>query len=188
MDVLPKRLGRYGLTLHADKTRVLPFGRPPRRQQGSRPGLIRLHWGSRCIGDRALQRSLGHVVYPHGPRTRFAASDYCRRRLVSSPSTPAGGRATRRAHETHARGTSYYFGVSGNARSLGLLVDATERIQGVIERCFSSIRRICCSSCREWAVALGELPHQVSLPHLLEGALLHESSVRLRGTQTRLEG
>ena len=31
---LPKRLGRYGLTLHADKTRVLPFGRPPRRQQG----------------------------------------------------------------------------------------------------------------------------------------------------------
>ena len=34
MDAVPKRLGRYGLTLHADKTRLLPFGRPPRRQQG----------------------------------------------------------------------------------------------------------------------------------------------------------
>ena len=50
MDVLPKRLGRYGLTLHADKTRVLPFGRPPRRQQGGKGPAsfdflgFTLHW------------------------------------------------------------------------------------------------------------------------------------------------
>ena len=50
MDVLPKRLGRYGLTLHADKTRLLPFGRPPRRQQGGKGPAsfdflgFTLHW------------------------------------------------------------------------------------------------------------------------------------------------
>jgi RNA-directed DNA polymerase len=30
MDVLPKRFGRHGLTLHPDKTRLLPFKRPDR--------------------------------------------------------------------------------------------------------------------------------------------------------------
>jgi len=30
LDVLPKRLGKYGLTLHPDKTRLVPFQRPPK--------------------------------------------------------------------------------------------------------------------------------------------------------------
>ena len=29
LDVLPKRFGKYGLTLHPDKTRLVPFRRPP---------------------------------------------------------------------------------------------------------------------------------------------------------------
>jgi RNA-directed DNA polymerase len=29
MEVLPKRFGRYGLTLHPEKTRLIPFRRPP---------------------------------------------------------------------------------------------------------------------------------------------------------------
>ena len=33
MAVLEKRLGRFGLTLHPDKTRLLPFWRPPKEQQ-----------------------------------------------------------------------------------------------------------------------------------------------------------
>ena len=62
MGVLPKRLGRYGLTLHAAKTRLLPFGRPPRRQQGGqRSGLIRL-LGVHAVLATSPQRSLGHVV------------------------------------------------------------------------------------------------------------------------------
>jgi RNA-directed DNA polymerase len=31
LDVLPKRFGRYGLTLHPDKTRLVPFQRPPQQ-------------------------------------------------------------------------------------------------------------------------------------------------------------
>jgi group II intron reverse transcriptase/maturase len=30
LDVLPKRFGRYGLTLHPEKTRLVPFQRPPK--------------------------------------------------------------------------------------------------------------------------------------------------------------
>ncbi len=33
MAVLDQRLGRFGLTLHPDKTRLLPFRRPPQAQQ-----------------------------------------------------------------------------------------------------------------------------------------------------------
>jgi RNA-directed DNA polymerase len=31
LDVLPKRFGKYGLTIHPDKTGLVPFARPPRR-------------------------------------------------------------------------------------------------------------------------------------------------------------
>jgi RNA-directed DNA polymerase len=41
LEVLPKRFGKYGLTLHPDKTRLVPFVRPTQRP---RPG------------DRAQQR------------------------------------------------------------------------------------------------------------------------------------
>ena len=36
LAVLPKRFGKYGLTIHPDKTRLVPFQRPPRRP--ARPG------------------------------------------------------------------------------------------------------------------------------------------------------
>ena len=34
MAVLPKRFGKYGLTIHPDKTRLVPFRKP----QGERKG------------------------------------------------------------------------------------------------------------------------------------------------------
>jgi group II intron reverse transcriptase/maturase len=40
LAVLPKRFGKYGLTLHPDKTRLVPFGRPPHRSEpGATSGL-----------------------------------------------------------------------------------------------------------------------------------------------------
>ena len=33
MEVLPKRFGKYGLTLHPEKTRLVPFRRPPRKAE-----------------------------------------------------------------------------------------------------------------------------------------------------------
>src|SRR5260370_16782155 len=45
LDVLPKRLSRYGLTIHPDKTRLLAFQPPDRADrsassQGSAPGTF----------------------------------------------------------------------------------------------------------------------------------------------------
>jgi hypothetical protein len=46
MEVLPKRFGKYGLAIHPDKTRLVPFARPQGRQgrgvpeSGNRPGTF----------------------------------------------------------------------------------------------------------------------------------------------------
>ena len=68
MEVLPKRFGKYGLTLHPEKTRLVPFRRPPckatggRGDRGDRPGTFDLlgfthYWGrtpaGRMGGDAA---------------------------------------------------------------------------------------------------------------------------------------
>jgi RNA-directed DNA polymerase len=37
LDVLPKRFGKYGLTIHPDKTRLVPFVRPDRRPAATDP-------------------------------------------------------------------------------------------------------------------------------------------------------
>ena len=37
LAVLPKRFGKYGLTIHPDKTRLVPFRRPPRSGSGCAP-------------------------------------------------------------------------------------------------------------------------------------------------------
>ena len=55
LDVLPKRFGKYGLTLHPEKTRMVPFQSPARHRAadgtitGTRPGTFDLlgfthHW------------------------------------------------------------------------------------------------------------------------------------------------
>ena len=42
LAVLPKRFGKYGLTLHPDKTRLVPFRKPPgeRKPPKGRPGHV----------------------------------------------------------------------------------------------------------------------------------------------------
>jgi len=41
LNVLPKRFGKYGLSLHPGKTRLVPFRRPDRGDGGSGPGTPR---------------------------------------------------------------------------------------------------------------------------------------------------
>jgi group II intron reverse transcriptase/maturase len=75
LDVLPKRFGRYGLALHPDKTRLVPFWRPDRDDDGDGPGTFDFlgfthHWAlsrkgrwvvkKRTARDR-LSRTLRHI-------------------------------------------------------------------------------------------------------------------------------
>jgi hypothetical protein len=76
LSVLGQRLGRFGLTLHPDKTRLLPFRRPP---AGRRAGRVRP--ASTSSGSRSTGRALVGVA--GGWRARLGGRAYDGR---SSPS------------------------------------------------------------------------------------------------------
>lgn len=115
LKVLHKRMAKYGLTLHPDKTLLTPFKRPHRRQNDrSGPGTFdflgfTIYW---CRNRRGGWRP--------GMKTRKAR---LRRALVT-----LGDQCRRHRHrpltEQHAalsrslRGHYQYFGVNGNSRSL----------------------------------------------------------------------
>jgi RNA-directed DNA polymerase len=122
--VLEKRLGRFGLTLHPDKTRLLPFWRPPTTQQsGQGPATFDFlgftfywtrtrngHWRMGCKTRRASLRRAKQAMY-----------DWCRRHRhqpVEAQHAALGRRL---------RGHFNYFGVNGNFQSLLRLVEATKR-------------------------------------------------------------
>ncbi len=124
MDVLGKRPGRFGLALHPDKTCLLPFRRPPARQQGGKGPTtfdflgFTLYWGrSRKgrwgMGCKTRSASLRRAIQ--------SVYDWCRRYRHRSV------REQHAALSRRLRGHFNYFGVSGNFRSLLLLVETTKR-------------------------------------------------------------
>ena len=122
--VLEKRLKRFGLTLHPDKTRLLPFWRPPTTQQsGQGPATFDFvgftfywrrtrtgHWRMGCKTRRASLRRAKQALY-----------DWCRRHRHQSVE------AQHAALSRRLRGHFNYFGVNGNFQSLLRLVEATKR-------------------------------------------------------------
>jgi RNA-directed DNA polymerase len=125
MEVLGKRLERFGLTLHPDKTRLLPFRRPPAGQKGGKgPATFdflgfTLHWarirkggwGMFCKTRSASLRRILQSVY-----------DWCRRYRHSSV------KGQHAALTRRIQGHFNYFGVSGNFRSLLLVIEQAKRI------------------------------------------------------------
>ena len=124
LAVLDKRLGRFGLPLHPDKTRLLPFGRPPQGQQsGKGPATCDFvgftcywarsrkgRWGMWCKTRRASLRRAKKAIYA-----------WCRRHRHQPV------KAQHAALSQRVRGHFNSFGVSGNFRSLLRLVEATKR-------------------------------------------------------------
>jgi group II intron reverse transcriptase/maturase len=125
MAVLPQRFGRFGLTLHPDKTRVVPMGRPPSDQtQGKGPATLDF---------------LGFTVYWRRSRTgRWVPSFKTRRARLQRALQSVADECRRHRHkpvkEQHAGlkrrlvGHFNYFGVNGNIRSLRKLVHGAERL------------------------------------------------------------
>ena len=119
MDVLPKRFGKYGLTLHPDKTRLVPFRRPTggsRRQEPERdpPGTFDLlgfthYWG--------LSLNRRWVVKRKTARSRFtraitAVARWCQKSRHQSIAEQ---------HKTLSRklrGHFAYYGITGNSAML----------------------------------------------------------------------
>src|SRR5262249_54374061 len=66
-EVLPKRFGKYGLAIHPDKTRLVPFARPQEQKgreepgSGNRPGTFDFlglthYWGKSRTNNAAVKK------------------------------------------------------------------------------------------------------------------------------------
>jgi RNA-directed DNA polymerase len=119
LDVLPKRFGKYGLTPHPEKTRLVPFqGRPPGAPPGSRderPGTFDFlgfthYWGRTLKGNWAVKRKTSEGRFR---RSLTSVAQRCRehRHLPISEQWVA---LTRKL-----RGHFAYYGITGNIASLG---------------------------------------------------------------------
>ncbi|WP_313807208.1 group II intron reverse transcriptase/maturase [Sphingobium sp.] len=117
LTVLGKRLGRYGLTLHPDKTRLVDF-RPRRTESTRHPetdgtnfdflGLTHVWGRSRRGKDMVLQvTAKGRFA-----RALAAVSDWCRKHRHWSI------RDQHRHLSSMMRGHFAYYGVGGNSRRL----------------------------------------------------------------------
>jgi group II intron reverse transcriptase/maturase len=115
LEVLPKRFGKYGLSLHPDKTRLVPFRRPGRDESGgSGPGTFDLlgfthHW--------AVSRKGSWVVKKRTAKDRFSRTlrrirEWCRKHRHLDVEVQ------HRVLVQKLRGHYAYYGVTGNNRSL----------------------------------------------------------------------
>jgi group II intron reverse transcriptase/maturase len=119
LAVLPKRFGKYGLTIHPDKTRLVPFRRPPSRPEapgtGSEPpGSLDFlgfthYWSRSRKGNWVVKRKTADSRFRRAVR-RIA--DWCR----LNRHRPLGEQAQTLAQKL--RGHYQYYGVIGNLRCL----------------------------------------------------------------------
>jgi group II intron reverse transcriptase/maturase len=124
LEVIGKRMGRFGLKLHPDKTRLICFERPrPGQKGGKGPGTFdflgfTLFWrrGRRGAWNLGFKTRKGRLR-----RALGAIAEWCRRHR-HDPVREQHAALCRRLN-----GHINYFGVSGNTRSTGALVRWTER-------------------------------------------------------------
>lgn len=129
LDVLSKRFEKYGLRLHPEKTRLVPFRKPPSKPQpGSmkvtRPGTFDFlgfthFWGRSLRGFQVLKRK---TMSSRLSRALRQLAQWCRanRHLPVADQHAALSRKL--------RGHDAYYGITGNARALAVLRYWTERI------------------------------------------------------------
>src|SRR6516165_8377298 len=120
-DVLPKRLAKYGLTLHPEKTRLVDFQRPDRRASvspegdaRSRPGTFDLlgfthYWAMSRKGFWVVKQKTAADRFR---RTLKRIADWCQR--YRHEPVPEQWTALRRKLLGHFG----YFGITGNFKAL----------------------------------------------------------------------
>ncbi len=130
MDVLPKRFGKYGLTVHPEKTRLVPFERPSSARDGANPdgrnppGTFDLlgfthYWARSRNGNWVVKRKTSGSRFRRGLQAR---SEWCR---VHRHQPIAD------QHQTLSQkmvGHFAYYGITGNALALQRFRNAATRI------------------------------------------------------------
>lgn len=126
LELLQQRMAEYGLTLHPDKTRLIPFARPGHtgKNGDSGPGTFdflgfTLYW---CRTRRGSWRLGMKTRKARVQRAIKALGDWCRRHQH---------RPLKEQHDAlvrRLRGHFQYFGVNGNLRSLKQLLHHATRL------------------------------------------------------------
>jgi group II intron reverse transcriptase/maturase len=129
-EVLPKRFGTYGLTLHPEKTRMVPFPRPPRRpsQKGGDDDTARAatfdflgfthYWGRSRAGNTVVKRRTAKDRFS---RTLRRVKEWCRAHRHDPLRAQQQGLARK------LRGHYAYFGFTANYAALRRLLREGER-------------------------------------------------------------
>jgi len=129
MEVLPKRFGKYGLTLHPDKTRLISFRRPsskangPKSDDNGRPGTFALlgfthYWGRTRRGGWAVTRKTASKRLSRAVRS---IAQWCRANR-HHPIVEQHAKLSQKV-----RGHYAYYGITGNARALHWFLWAVSR-------------------------------------------------------------
>jgi RNA-directed DNA polymerase len=124
MEVLPKRFGKYGLTVHPEKTRMIWFEKPgsPEDRKGSSSfaflGFTH-YWGRSRKGNWVVKRKTEKSRFS---RALKAVAEWCKRNrhLPVREQQEALGRKL--------RGHYGYYGITGNARSLQRFLYQVQRV------------------------------------------------------------
>lgn len=128
LDVLPKRFGKYGLTLHPEKTRLVAFGPPPPSSaagsgSGPRPGTFDLlgfthYWARSRRGQWVVKRRTAASRFRRALRM---IAHWCRlHRHVPIPEQ-------HRTLSQKLRGHCAYYGITGNGEALRRFREAVQR-------------------------------------------------------------
>jgi group II intron reverse transcriptase/maturase len=121
MEVLPKRLNRFKLDLHPEKTRLIPFGKPPRN---GKPGRtfdflgFTFFWGKSLKGYSVIKKQTARKR-----RNRFMRSQW--RWCKENRHEPL-----KLQHEilsSKLRGFYQYFGVRSNFKALEVVYEFTQK-------------------------------------------------------------
>jgi RNA-directed DNA polymerase len=121
-EVLPKRFGKFGLKLHPEKTRLVPFRRPWRDStgkgssgQGGPPGKFDLlgfthFWARSRRGSWCVRRQTAPSRFR---RALCRVSDWCRRFRHESL------KEQQKALSSKLLGHYAYYGITGNSYAIG---------------------------------------------------------------------
>lgn len=127
MAALGERMATFGLTLHPDKTRILPFARPSRTDKGagaSGPGTFdflgfTFHWRATRKGNWVPAMKTRRASLR---KTLLRVGEWCRRhRHLSRAEQHA-------ALSRKLYGHYQYFGVNGNSRCLDKVLHQVKRL------------------------------------------------------------
>lgn len=111
--VLPKRVGKYGLRIHLEKTRLVAFGRP-RAEEAAKPGTFDFlgfthYWGKSRRGQWIIKRKTASKRFTRGIKRIGEGCRRNRHRPIAEQ---------HRALCQKLRGHGAYYGITGNGRWL----------------------------------------------------------------------